>query len=261
MIDVVMLFTLFGILFGITDFACRRARAFGARIGDANMVSVNSKTFGAWRAGARLRLVLSCSCVLAAIWDAGTEAQALESASSVPTLASWGALWVYILTLLVEWSRSGLEVAVRRALVGVLLAGVGVLLIGLCLTAVWTSCTGNYLEIDAGGSAAAGAVAALGLTLTPLAAIALRLVKPAAPLLSVAAAGVVMAIWLQPMLPLLRCLPVSHFAGAPLAAIFVAALMLLGGMAARGPRMTGAGIVLYIVLSVGGSYMLGTLPT
>ena len=261
MVTVVTLLTPLGILFGIADFACGRARAFVARIGGADMAPVDSKALGVWRVGTRLRLVLSCSCVLAAIGDAGAEAQALEGASSTPTPASWGALWVYILALLVEWSRSGLEVAVRRAVVGALLAGVGVLLVGLCLTTVWTNCTGGSLAIDAGTSAAAGAVAALGLTLIPLAGIALRLAEPAVPLLSSGAAGVVMAMWLQPTLPSLGCLPVSHFAGGPLAAILVAAPMLLGWMAARGPRMTGAGIVLYMVLSVGGSYVLGILPT
>lgn len=92
----------------------------------------------------------------------------------------------------------------------------------------------------------------------PLAGIALRLVEPAAPLSS--SAGVVIAIRLQPPPPL-GCLPVSHFAGGPLAAILVAAPVLLGWMAARGPRMTGAGIVLYMVLGVGGSYVPGILPT
>ena len=70
-----------------------------------------------------------------------------------------------------------------------------------------------------------------------------------------------MAMWLQPLLPSLGWLPVSPGAGAPLAAVFVAALMLLGLMAARGPRATVAGIGLYFGLSVGGSHFLGTLQT
>lgn len=267
MITVVTIFAVLGVLFGIAALACGMARALIVRIDDAGTASVDPEASGAWRVGARLCLVLSCLCVLAAFGNAWVESQAPESASSTPMPASWGALWVYVLALLVEWSRSGLEVAGWRTLAGALLAGVGVLLVGVCLAA-WATmnpppvpeCTGGSLSIDAGASAA-GAVAALGLALVPLAGIALRLAKPAAPPLSAAAAGVVMAMWLQPTLPSLGWLPVSPGAGAPLAAVFVTALMLLGVMAARGPRAAVARMGLYFGLSVGGSHFLGTLQT
>ena len=267
MITAVTLFAVLGILFGIAALACGMVWAFVARIDGAGTTSVDPKASGVWRAGVRLCLVLSCLCVLAAFGNAWVESQASESVSSTPMPASWGALWVYVFALLVEWSRSGLEAAGQRTLAGALLAGVGVLLVGMCLAAWMTmnpppvpECTGGSLTIDTGASAAR-AVAALGLALVPLAGIALRLAKPAVPPLSAAAACVVMAMWLQPTLPALGWLPVSTGAGAPLAAVFVAALMLLGLMAARGPRATVAGIGLYFGLSVGGSHLLGTLQT
>lgn len=267
MITAVTLFAALGILFGIAALTCGMTRSFVSRTGGAGTASVDPKASGAWRAGARLCLVLSCLCVLAAFGNAWVESQVPESVSSPPMPASWGALWVYVLALLVEWNRSGLEVANRRTLAGALLAGVGVLLVGMCLAA-WTTmspppvpeCVGGSLSIDARASAA-GSVAALGLALVPLGGIALRLAKPTVPPLSAAAACVVMAMWFQPTLPSLGWLPVSPGAGAPLAAVLVVALMLLGLMAAQGPRATVAGVGLYFGLSVGGSHLLGTLQT
>lgn len=262
----VTLFAVAGILFAVAALACGMVRAFVARADGADTVSVDPQASGAWRIGARLCLALSCLFVLAALGQSWFEPQSPENAST-PIPANWGALWIYALSLPVEWSRSGLEGAGRRTLTGVLLAGVGVLLLGMCLTA-WTTlnpapvleCADGSPMIDA-GAFAVRSVAALGFALIPLAGIALRLASPTVPPLSAAAAGVAMAMWLQPTLPPLGWLPASMGAGAALSGVFVAALMLLGWMAARGPVSTMVGVGLYFGLSVGGSHFLGALQT
>ncbi len=261
------LFEVASILLAAAALACGMVWVLVARVDGADTASVDPQASGAWRTGTRLCLALSCLFVPAALGKSWVEPQSPENASYTPIPANWGALWIYALSLPVEWSRSGLEGAGRRTLTGGLLAGVGILLLGMCLTA-WTTlnpapvpeCADESPMIDA-GALAVRSVAALGLALIPLAGIALRLASPIVPPLSAAAAGVAMAMWLQPTLPPLGWLPTSMGAGAALAGVFVAALMLLGWMAARGPISTMVGVGLYFGLSVGGSHFLGTLQT
>ena len=56
----------------------------------------------------------------------------------LPPPIAWGALWVHAGVLVVEWRLVGLPGAGRRAVVGLLVAGAGVLLLGAALGA-WVS--------------------------------------------------------------------------------------------------------------------------
>ena len=217
------------------------------------------------RIAARLGPGLSCLFALAALGALWLSRQGPENTADVPHPAPWGALWAYALVLLVEWRLVGLPDAGRRTLAGLLPAGVGVLFLGIGLTA-WMSpdsAAGAACQITASANDmnawVTKGVAALGLALVPLAGIALGVIRMAEPPLSTAAASVAVAVWLQPVLPALGWLPISIGAGAPLAVLLVAALSVLGLAACRGPRATVGGLLGYFGLSVGGCMLLGSL--
>ena len=196
------------------------------------------------RIAARLGPRLSCLFALATSGALWLSRQGPENTAGVPHPAAWGALWAYALVLLVEWRLVGLPGAERRTLAGLLLAGAGVLFLGIGLTA-WMSpdsAAGVACAVTASandmGPVMTKVVAALGFALVPLAGIALGVIRMAEPPLSAAAASVAVAAWLQPALPALGWLPISIGTGAPLAVLLVAALSVLGLAACGGPRAT-----------------------
>lgn len=238
-------FAALGIVAGIVTLACGRQNSL--------------------RVTARLCLGLSCLFAIAACGELWLSLQGQESALDMPRPSAWGALWVHALALLVEWWRLGLADAGQRVLAAWLLAGTGVLFLGIGLGA-WAgvhlpteiACPNGTLAIDA-TAPSVRAIAAFGLALVPLAGIALRLVRPAAPPLSAAAASVVVATWLQPILPALGWLPLSLGAGAAPALLIITGLIILGLTSVRGPWMTGTGLAIYFALGVGGCLVLGIL--
>ena len=251
----VTLLAALGVLAGVATLACTAARVLVARDG--------STAAGALRAAARLCLGLACLSALAAGGELWLSLQGQAREVVAPRPSAWGALWVHVLALLVEWRLFELPGAGRRVLAGWLLAGVGVLFLGVALGA-WagfhplpgSACPEGAPVIDAAAPAVRG-LAALGLALAPLAGIALRLGGPATPPLSAAAASVAAAIWLQPLLPALGWLPTSIGGGAVLALLLVAGMTALGLAASRGPGATGAGLAVYFALGVGGCLVLG----
>ena len=180
-----------------------------------------------------------------------------------PSPLAWGALWVHVGVLVVEWRLVGLPGAGRRAVVGLLVAGVGVLLLGVGLGA-WMGielpegavCQDGILAVDP-NSLVVRSTSALGLALVPLAGIALRLVRLEEMPIAGAAVSVAVAAWLQPVLPVLAWLPTSLGAGVPLALLLVAALVVLSVAMRRGSVVAIGGLALYFVLSAGGGIVLG----
>lgn len=263
------LFAVFGLLFAVAALACGMARALlrgpivPARFPPAMPASTAWFSSDAWRAGARLCLGLSCLFAVAAFAESWSPPRDDATVSDAPMpSAAWGALWVYTFALLVEWRRSGLAAAGTRAFAGILLAGGGVLLLGVCLQ-TWAAAAPPLPCGDAGLTIYVAtdvqAAAALGLALVPLAGAVLPFASVKAPPLSSAAASVAMGVWLQPALPALEWLPVSVWAGAALAALLVAALALVGVAATRGPWATATGLTVYYAVSVGGCLGLGAL--
>ena len=265
MISGATLFAALGILAGIAALACGTVRAFAVRFEGVGTAPTDTPASGSLRAAARLCLGLSCLFALAAFGALWLGPEGRESALGLPRPSAWGALWVHVLALPVEWRLLGLPGAWRRALAGWLVAGVGVLFLGIGL-GVWTgidphdraACPDGTPAIDA-NALAVGAVAALGLALVPLSCLALRLARPAAPPLSAAGASVAAAVWLQPALPALGWLPTSLGGGAALALLLVAALTLPGFAASRGPGAAALGVSGYFALSVGGCLVLGIM--
>ena len=215
------------------------------------------------RAAARLCLGLSLLFALAAASELWLSRQDPESAFDLLGPSPWGALWIYPIVLLAECRLAGLRGAGQRALAGLLLAGAGVLYLGIGLTA-WTNMDSPvpathlaWTSVSDMNALVVGAVAALGLVLVPLAGIAVGVARPAEPPLSTAVASVAFAAWLQPTLPALGWLPVSPGAGAALAALLVAALVPLAFAASRGPRAMTGGVLATFAVSIGGCTILG----
>ena len=259
----VALFAALGILAALATLACGTVRGLAGRLEGAGAAAVAPTSSDGLRTAARLCLGLSCVFALAALGELWLDLQRQERAPDLPRPSAWGALWVYVLALLAEWRLFGLAGAGRRAVAGWLLAGAGVLFLGIGLD-VWASfqlpadaaCADGVLAIDV-TQPAVRILAALGLALVPLSGIALRLAVPTAPPLSAAAASVSVAVWLQPVLPALGWLPLSFGAGAGLALLLVASLFILGCAAARGPRAVAGGLSAYAGLSIGGCIVLG----
>ena len=120
-----------------------------------------------------------------------------------------------------------------------------------------TVCANGAAAIDAKGTELG--VAGLGLALLPLAGFALQGTGPKVPPLTLAAASVVLATWLQPLLPALGWLPLSFGAGAPFALLLALALAILGLLAVRGPALAAVGVSVYFALSVGGCILMSVL--
>ena len=261
----VALFAALGILAALATLAFGTVRGLAGRLEGAGAAAVARPSSDGLRTVARLCLGLSCIFALAALGELWLNLQGQERPPDLPRSSAWGALWVYVLALLAEWRLFGLAGAGRRAVAGWLLAGAGVLFLGIGLDA-WASfhlpadaaCVDGVLSIDATAPAVT-ALAALGLTLVPLSGVALRLAVPAAPPLSAAAASVAVAVWLQPVLPALGWLPLSLGAGAVLALLFVVSLFILGRASAQGPWAAAGGLSAYVGLSVGGCIVLGML--
>ena len=261
----VMLFAALGILAALATLACGTVHGLAGRLEGAGAASVARPSSDGLRTAARLCLGLSCVFALAALGELWLSLQAQENALDVPRPSAWGALWVYVLALIAEWRLFGLAGAGRRAVAGWLLAGAGVLFLGIGLDA-WASfqlpadaaCADGVLAIDA-TAPVVRTLAALGLALVPLSGVALRLAAPTAPPLSAAAVSVVVAVWLQPVLPGLGWLPLSLGAGAVLALLLVTSLLILGCAVARGSAAALGGLSAYVGLSIGGCIVLGIL--
>ena len=265
MISGVGLFAILGILAGIATLVLRTLRAPATVMEQRGTILFSGVSSGALQTAANLCLGFSCLFALAACGELWLSLQGQESQVGISASSAWGALWVYVLALLLEWRRLGLSGAGRRALSGWLLAGVGVLFLGISLGA-WssihpvmdTACADGIRAIDATATKV-GAVTALGLALVPLAGIALQGTVHKVPPLTTAAASVVLATWMQPVLPALGWLPLSLGAGAVLALLLALALSVLGLSVVRGPRLAVGGLSVYFVLSVGGCVLLGIL--
>ena len=217
------------------------------------------------RAAARLCLGLSSLFALAAAGELWLNRREPGTAFDLLGPSPWGALWVYPIVLLAECRLAGLRGAGRRTFAGLLLAGAGVLYLGIGLTA-WTNMDSpapaaplDWTSVSDMNALAVGPVAALGLVLVPLASIAVGVARPAEPPLSTAVASVAFAAWLQPALPALGWLPVSPAAGAALAALLVAALVPLAFAASRGPWAMTATVLATFSVSIGGCTILGVL--
>ena len=255
-------FAILGILAGIAALVLGTLRASSAGLERVGATLVDGTHSGALGVAARLCLGLSCLFALAACGELWLRLQGQDSQFEAPAPSVQGALWVYVLALLVEWRWFGLPSAGRRAVSGWLLAGAGVLFLGIGLGS-WTAlhqvteiaCADGRLAIDP-AAPEVRAAASLGLALVPLAGVTLRVVHPAGPPLAAGAASVVVAVLLQPVLPSLGWLPLSLGAGAALAALLTVALLILGLAMDRGSGMTAGGLAAYFVLSVGGCLLL-----
>lgn len=265
MISGAVFFAVLGILAAVATLVLGTIRVSSARLEQVGTALVSGTRSEALRAAARLCLGLSCLFALAACGELWLSLQGQDSKLDASTPSAQGALWVYVLALLVEWRWFGLPSAGRRAVSGLLLAGVGVLFLGVGL-ASWSTlhqmteiaCAGGMPAIDP-TAPEVNVVAALGLALVPLAGVTLRVINPAGLPLAAGAASVVVAIWLRPVLPSLGWLPLSLGAGAALAALLTLALLILGLAVERGARMTVGGLPAYFVLSVGGYLVLALL--
>ena len=259
------LFAALGVSAFTATLACGALRAFTVRAEPDGTSRIHSSASGTPRAAEHLCLGLACLLALAASGELWLSRQGAPTALDTPRPAAWGALWVHAFVLIVECRHFGLPGAGRRALAGLLVAGAGVLFLGIELTA-WTNIdtlTGTACLPDPSASAADAWVvrggAALGLALVPLAGIALRSGRPEGPPLSAATASVAVAAWLQPALPGLGWLPTSFGAGTPLAALLAVALIRLDLATSRGPKAAVGGLLAYVALSVGGCAILGII--
>lgn len=239
-----MTLALFGLLFCAGAIVCSATRECPfprTRIAD-------SETGSPWLAGVRvLCLVSVCACALAAIGDSWIQSQVRESADGGTPPAVWGALWIYAGALLWEWRYADMADAGRDAWRGAVVALAGVSLLGAYL-ADWAAAAVAGFPCEQGAAAIDAtaplprATAALGLVLTPLASIALRLGSPRTPPFSTAAASAVAAAWMQPVFPSLGALlPLNIGAGAALAAVLVAAAAVAGLAARHRPLAAAAG--------------------
>ena len=238
------------------------AAAAGApRVGGSTLAAAKGPE--GWRNLARLLLGLSFLLALLACGGLWLGQDEFEASIDTPYPSAWGALWVYAVLLAIEWRVAGLTSVGRRSLAGAYLGGMGVLALGVGF-GVWLrlvslpmpACEDGNPTIVAFGMKA---IAALALTLTPLAGPSLRRFPVTELPLSTVAAGVAIAAWMQPVLPALGWLPLSVGGGAPLALVLSAALLLLTFGAGRGGRATTLGLVAYFVLGTGGCLVLWTL--
>ena len=261
MISGVGLFAILGILAGIGSLALRTLCVSAALMEQRGTLLLRGVTSGAVQTAAHVCLGFSCLFALAACGELWLSLQGQEGQAGVSAPSSWGALWVYVVVLVLEFRGIGLSGAGGRALRGWLLAGVGVLFVGVGLDG-WLSivaatdpvCATGVTAIDATGTEV-GAVG-LGLALVPLAGFALQGSAPKVPPLSSAVACVVLACWMQPLLPALGWLPLSVGAGAAVALLLALALSLLGLLAVRGPFLAAVGVSAYFALSVGGCVLM-----
>ena len=210
-------------------------------------------------------LFLGLSLVFALLAGAGfwLERSGFDGSAKHAYPSGWGALWVYALLLVVEWRKTGLHRVGRRILVGAFLAALGVLALGIGFE-VWLKFLALPLPACEDGApviedAGLEAVAALGLTLVPLAGPALRLLPLAELPLSTSAATVAFAVWMEPALPALGWLPVAIGGGAPLTLVLSTALWLLLRLYARGGAASVVGLATYFALGLTGSVAVGTL--
>ena len=248
------LFTALGVLAGAAMLTCR---TLGLRQTGETTAS------RAFQTAANLCFALSglfALAVFGALWLNRQEPQAALDMHQAP---AWGALWIYVFALVAEWRQTGLRHAVQRAAGGLLAAVIGMLFLGVGLE-VWASraapagCANGVLTIDMTAPTLA-ALAGFGLALVPMSGVALWRADPGSPPLSAAAASVVMAAWLQPVLPALGWLPVGLGNGAALALLLITTLTCFGVTASRRSGLAGLSLLIYLVLSAAGSMLLATL--
>ena len=264
MISGVSLFATLGILAGIGSLVLRTLCISAAAIEQRGTVLFPGVSSGALRTAAHLCLGFTCLFALFTCGELWLSLQGRGGEVGTSTLSAWGALWVYVVVLVLEFREVGLSGAGRRAFLGWLLAGVGVLFVGVGLDS-WSSihptadaaCADGAVMTDTKGMELG--VAGLGLALVPLAGFALQGTVPKVPPLTLPAASVVLAAWMQPLLPALGWLPVSVGAGAAFALLLALALLVLGLLAVRGPVLAAAGVAAYFALSVGGCVLLSVL--
>ena len=261
MISGVGLFATLGILAGVGALTLRTLCVSATVTEQRGTVLLRGVSSGALQTGVHLCLGFSCLFALAAGGEFWLSLQEQESQVDVSVSSAWGALWVYVVALLLEFRGLGLSGAGHRAFRGWLLATVGVLFVGGGLNS-WSSihptmdaaCANGAAIIDATGTEVGAA--GLGIALVPLAGFALQGTVPKVPPLTIAAACVVLATWMQPLLPSLGWLPLSVGAGAAYALLLALALLVLGLLAVRGPALAVGGVSAYFALSVGGCVLM-----
>ncbi|MDE0206078.1 MAG: hypothetical protein OXP66_08620 [Candidatus Tectomicrobia bacterium] len=261
MISGLGLFAVLGVLAGVASLALRTLCDSAIAVEQRGTVLFGGVSSVALRTATHLCLGFTCLFALAAGGELWLRLQAHEGQAGIPASSAWGALWVYVIVLVLDFRGTGLSGAGRRAFCGWLLAAVGVLLVGAGLGS-WSSisvtadpaCADGVTMIDA-TRIEVGAVG-LGLALVPLAGVALQGTQFKTPPLPIAAASVVLAIWMQPMLPAMGWLPLSAGAGAVVALLLVLALAILGLLAVRGPALAAVGVPAYFALSVGGFILM-----
>lgn len=268
--DAVTLFASLAIAAGFAAMACTALQMVFDRAGaEPDRAMPEPSPRFAPRVTARLLIGLACLAAFGAFLGTWMEAMATADEGAVQVGPAWGALWVYVVAMLTEWRLLGLNAAAQRALGGAILATVGVLLLGLFLD-LWTVlappamlvCEEGELVLDVADPIVVG-VAALGLSLVPLSGAAFSRLHAgrggrAIPL-STAAATVVVAIWLQPLLGRLGWLPFEVAAGAPLAFLLAGGLVPLGLAMPRGHTVTAIAAVAYLGLGVIGCLLLAKL--
>ena len=261
MISAVGLFAILGILAGVGSLALRTLCVSATLMEQRGTVLFRGVTSGAMQTAAHICLGFSCLFALAACGELWLSLQGREGQIGMSASFAWGALWVYVVVLILEFRGVGLPGAGVRALRGWLLAAVGVLFVGVGLDgwlsivpATDTVCATGATAIDATGTEV-GAVG-LGLALVPLAGFALQGSAPKVPPFTIAAACVVLACWMQPLLPALGWLPLSVGAGAAVALLLALALSVLSLMAARGPFLAAVGVSAYFAVSIGGCVLM-----
>ena len=256
-------FAVLSVALAILGAICGSASGGAGAFRESSSTSAAATISVGWPNLARLLLGLSCLFAILACVELWLAQDGSEESIDTPQPSAWGALWVCAALLALEWRIAGLASVGWRMLSGAWLGGIGVLAVGVGFD-LWLrliglpmpSCTDGNPTIEASGMKA---IAAFAMTLVLIAGPSLRRLPVTALPLSTVAAGVAIAVWMQPVLPALGWLPLSIGGGGPLALVLSAALLLLMRGAGRGRWGTILGLVAYFVFGVGGCLALGTL--
>ena len=256
-------FAVLSVVLAILGAVCGSVSGGASALPEGRSTSAAATVSEGWRSLARLLLALSCPLALLTCVELWLVQEGSEEFIDTPQPSAWGALWVCAALLAIEWRTVGLASVGWRMLSGVWLGGIGVLAFGVgfdlwlrLVSLPMPACIDGNPTIEASGMKA---IAAFAITLVPIAGPSLRRFPVTELPLSTVAAGVAIAVWMQPVLPALGWLPLSIGGGAPIALVLSAALLLLMRGAGRGRRETTLGLVAYFVFGVGGCLALGAL--
>ena len=124
MISGVGLFAILGILAGMGSLALRTLCVSATVLEQRGTVLMPGVTSGAIQTAAHICLGFSCLFALSACGELWLSLQGQEGQLGVSGSPAWGASWVYVVVLVLEFRGVGLSRAGRRVLRGWLLAGV-----------------------------------------------------------------------------------------------------------------------------------------